>query len=502
MKRIHSMNESGITLIELMAALVIMALILISFPAAFRGGTHVWQASDRHAEVLQNALIGMEQITRELRQAKNVISVSASSDTTGYIEFKYAEDTDYDGVDDVYKYQLYAAIGGYLQYAWSHDGTVVLANSLDMIAGPVSSLTFTCYKFMDGSYMEIDTTDSDDIASIRLVEIQMYTYDSERVVNPIPLSSHVYLRGSVERITGGSHPPGPGGTPPETSGRADEYAIFGNYGVSLFGQPTYIGYYGTANVGGNGNIEIGNQITVNGETHAGSYGKIIYTGQPEQPVLGPTYDFDEYIMLPCPTQFTPGELVKIPQAQKNNPLDLVPGSYEALIMKNNSTVNLMSSGVYYIESLTAKNNNGMINNGVLNIYLTTGDVDPLSTERDIYIYIMDFINIGNNFTINIIDGTAANVYWEVQHQQIADNDPAVSFKNNITWRGTVYAPFGDIDIIDGVLEGQFVSGRHISVHGGSPSSTVPEPPVNETMIDFVLSNYMRYYGKYDCRLSP
>ena len=110
MKRTNNISESGFTLIEILLVLLILAMILIAAPATFRSGTQVWEKGDRHAEVLQNALIGMEEMTRDLRQASRVTDVSAPDASNGYIEFEYRDDTDGDGdvdYEDGHKYQLY-----------------------------------------------------------------------------------------------------------------------------------------------------------------------------------------------------------------------------------------------------------------------------------------------------------------------------------------------------------------------------------------------------------
>ena len=277
MKQIHSMNESGLTLIEVMAGVIIMALILLPFPAAFRVGTRVWQSGDRHAEVVQHALIGLDQITRELRQARNVIAVSAADDTTGFIEFKYAIDTDDNMVDDAYKYQLYAAIDGYLQHSWSQNEEAVLADSLKMMAGPVTSLIFTCYEG-DGV---TETTTPADIASVR---IQMVTIDSEGVVNPIPLSAWAYIRDFEE----------------------DE-VYSGNFGILVGGALNAAGNFSL--LGDCGSIHVNGDFQISGDPtisqNATCSGYLDIPGNPDIGGVAEGYVDEQYIPPVIPSAYLP-----------------------------------------------------------------------------------------------------------------------------------------------------------------------------------------------------
>ena len=67
MRRQSYNDESGLTLVELMVTVVMVGLLIIAIPAQFKSGTGIWEKGERHAEVMQNALIGMEQMNRELK---------------------------------------------------------------------------------------------------------------------------------------------------------------------------------------------------------------------------------------------------------------------------------------------------------------------------------------------------------------------------------------------------------------------------------------------------
>jgi len=172
MKKRHNIGESGFTLIELLVVLLILSVILISVPVAFKGNAQVWQKGDKHSEVLQNSLIGMEEITRKLKQAQYLTNPSAD-----YIEF-----IDKNGAEMKFDQD----VDGYLQYG-------PLA-TLERLAGPLNSLSFTYYEG-DG----VTTTTEPD--KIRSVVVKMNTVDDEGG-NNIFLSSRIYIRDLIVSIYG------------------------------------------------------------------------------------------------------------------------------------------------------------------------------------------------------------------------------------------------------------------------------------------------------------
>lgn len=161
----------GVTLVELLTVVAVLGVIMIVMAPHLRGTRQAWEVlGDRHPEVLQNGRIGLDKIVRDLRQARSISD--AGSD---YIEF-----TDNDGADR--RFQLN---GGYLEHG--------LVGALDTLAGPVTSLSFTCYE---GDGVTVTTTPED----IRSVLVQMTTSDSEGKVSDITLSSRVFIRRDVSDI--------------------------------------------------------------------------------------------------------------------------------------------------------------------------------------------------------------------------------------------------------------------------------------------------------------
>ena len=63
---------------------------------------------------------------------------------------------------------------------------------------------------------------------------------------------------------------------------------------------------------------------------------------------------------------------------------------------------------------------------------------------------------------------------------------------NSVWYGTVYTPYGDIDVTDGLIYGQLLSGGSVDIHGGSPTKV--GTLTGNTTVDFVLSDHIATYG--------
>jgi len=470
MRSIFSLrNEAGRTLTQMMVMTLVASLTIYAAPQSLRGAYQILEKSNRHNEVLQNALIGMEELTRELRQAKEIRAVSPPDSLNGYIDFRYQDGEDYEG-NTIYRYQRYEHNGSedYLQYAWSNSEATDLHENLSQLAGPVSGLSFTCYKEL-GQPAAIPG----EIGQIREVHIKMITYDDQGKANPIPLTARVYLRDWIQhRVT-------------------DNYVIFGHCGVSLEDFPIYVGYnVDPSNVGANDDIYVGNHTTVNGGLHHGAGSELIIQGT--DVFLGPDYGCDEYILMPHATDFSDPQWwgwSDPPPSQgpvtigNNEEVFLEPGVYGDLLLRNNSKLHL-SSGTYRFSSITGENS-----------VLISSDVSC----GDVRVFVDGMVNMGNTFDASnsvtglVEGGGAEHVYFETHYGLLAgEEELAWSMGKNSLWFGSIYAPYGDIGSTDGVIYGQMISGGSIVLHGGSPAQI--QTPINATMADFVLSDHIRDYG--------
>jgi hypothetical protein len=156
---------------EVVIALALVTVIFAAVLPQLRLINNSWNSKQGGAEVLQNARVLTDHISRNLAKAVKITAVSSSSETNGYIEFE-----DNDGND--------------LRYDISPDGYVEFGpvGSLSDLAGPVSSLQFTCYS---DSNFATSTTDAN---SIRLVNVQTTFPNPARLGQDKTFTTSVYLR--------------------------------------------------------------------------------------------------------------------------------------------------------------------------------------------------------------------------------------------------------------------------------------------------------------------
>jgi hypothetical protein len=151
----------------------LVAVLMAALTPALRTVHTGWKAGERRMEVLQNARIAFDEKIRVLRQLTRVSAVSAPGDSNGYIEF-------YDSDGALMRFDLDSQ-SSYLRYG--------AAGAEATLAGPVSSLVFTCYDSA-GAVMAAPVA----VGRIRSLELEITVNDAEGRVAPVSLSGKVYLR--------------------------------------------------------------------------------------------------------------------------------------------------------------------------------------------------------------------------------------------------------------------------------------------------------------------
>jgi hypothetical protein len=130
-----------------------------------------WDSKQGASEAIQNGRVLIDHISRNLSKAKKITAISASTVTSGYIQFV-------DNNDVNNRYDI--ATNNYVEF-----GRI---GSLSDLAGPVSLLKFTCY---DACNLDTPVTD---VNSIRTVKVDFTITNSAPLGQNKTFTTLVYLR--------------------------------------------------------------------------------------------------------------------------------------------------------------------------------------------------------------------------------------------------------------------------------------------------------------------
>jgi len=290
MSKIFRKNEKGFTLVEILLISVVVVLVAVSITMLFSGGRRTWTSADKDSETIQNAVVGMEKLVREIKNSPGLTYFSNS-------EVRFAVSR-----TDGTRYARVKLDGKYLKYGErdedsENDGDWTLSN----LAYPVTNLSFS-FKKLDGSDAIPGT---DEPSSVRSVLINMTT--SENGVT-IPLTSRAFLSADTavafnfDGTPDNSNEPGKdkhhfnegndkSDSPPPSGSKGDgvkgwglsDFVIFGDKEVNISNNCTINGNVGTRSKSGKayksennneingylivkGNLDMTNGSQVNNET--------------------------------------------------------------------------------------------------------------------------------------------------------------------------------------------------------------------------------------------
>lgn len=477
-------KKMGFTLVELLVVVSMMSIVAVSITIPMRSSRQVWESGDRYAEVMQNALIGMDKITRELKHAKQIISISGPTITEGFVEFKDRLDTP--TIPSIKRFQ-YTAGGGNLMYG--------SPGSLSILTGPVNSLKFTCYQ-SDGS---VPTTAPEKIA---VIQVEMTTYDSQGKVPNIPLKTKVRVRmdkgddymeiedycmygksGVSIKNNATITTPDPINNPANIGSLTNlitennNVVVSGNIitggsltlnNGSLVAHDAYVDNIvtinSTADIGGNVNCNGTVKVygTVSGYVNISPTGTIIPAGYSGPKVVGGVPPQKFFNPLPGATTFTAGSGT----TDTDGVLSLAPGTYgDIRLTKSGSTDGKLrlTSGVYYFKSIYANASSSV-------------EIDLSSGSGQIQIFIEGDLskkNTGTDAIFTVIGGSDkySKVFTEVHG--------AVNWSAT---QGTLFTPTGNVTIDNATatgIHGAIYSGGFLEIsHPNAPITYIrPNPSV-------------------------
>ena len=160
----------AVTLMELIIAMAMLTIIFAVVLPQFAVIRNSWDTKQSIAEMLQNGRVLMDHINRNLSKAKQITAVSSSS-----IDFNDCNDV-------AWRYNIGAE--NYVQFGQP--------GSMSDLAGPVSSLVFTCYDACD---LATPITNPDDI---RVIEVDATITNSAMSARSMNFTTEVYLRSNVQ----------------------------------------------------------------------------------------------------------------------------------------------------------------------------------------------------------------------------------------------------------------------------------------------------------------
>ena len=168
-------TSSGLTMLEMVIALAIMATVFAAILPLFRNIQNSWDSKQAAAEALQNGRVLIDHLNRNLAKAVKITAVSDSAANDGYIQFE-----DNDGNN--FKYDI---ANSYVRFGF--------VGSLSDLAGQVSQLQFTCYDADDFS------TPITDANHIRSVKVQTTLTNSATLGQDKTFTASVYLRTNANK---------------------------------------------------------------------------------------------------------------------------------------------------------------------------------------------------------------------------------------------------------------------------------------------------------------
>lgn len=173
MKRSPHRRRSGMTLLELMAAVTIMATLMASVVVLVRSSYAAWEAHETDMEAAETAYATLRHVVRHVRQASAIEAISTAADNSGNLSL----------VMHTGETRLWQHTGGSRQVLYG----VAPSPASELVADGVNQMIFVGLE-ADGS---TPTTVPSDIRCIKcIVQVTMPAGGGTSRT----LSSHAWLR--------------------------------------------------------------------------------------------------------------------------------------------------------------------------------------------------------------------------------------------------------------------------------------------------------------------
>jgi len=166
----------GLTLLEMVIAMAIMAVIFAVLMPQLRAIQNSWDSKAGSAEALQNGRVLMDHLQRSLSSADIINAVSGPAETEGFIQFL-------DNGGNILRFAIIGTNPKYIKY-----GPV---GQLVDLAGPVSKFQITCY---DANDLDTPLNPVTFPNLVRFVNIEVTFPNSAGMGQDLTLTASAYLR--------------------------------------------------------------------------------------------------------------------------------------------------------------------------------------------------------------------------------------------------------------------------------------------------------------------
>ncbi len=163
-------REHGFTLIEMLVSISILTVIMAGMFAFLFGASRHWNTSQNQADMTENARLGLNRMTREVKQA-NQITTAQTNQTTFTVNFGSGSET--------ISYGFSAGEGGEPGTVWRDTsvspGQVALIENVDSMQFVYYGNDYRCDSDSDGTitYSELQACSGSPTADIARVDIIM-----------------------------------------------------------------------------------------------------------------------------------------------------------------------------------------------------------------------------------------------------------------------------------------------------------------------------------------
>lgn len=165
-------DESGFTLIELLVSILILSVIMTGMFMFLWGASSHWQTGQATADVNENARLGLNRMTREMRQGTQVTEAQ-----TGEVAFSVDFGAG-DGAETV-TYSFEAGGGGAPGRVWrstsTSSGSVTLIDDVESVEFSYYGNDYRCDGDTDGevTYVELQACSQAPLTEIARVDIEL-----------------------------------------------------------------------------------------------------------------------------------------------------------------------------------------------------------------------------------------------------------------------------------------------------------------------------------------